>query len=188
MNLIIDCSLNYLEIGLVKNNKIIDTYFVVQDKNLTKILIPSVLTILAKNHLQKKDIKSLYVVNGPGSFTSIKLIAILANAWKQVDAKINLYFINTCLWNIDNINCLSYLDAKSNKVYVQQVINGVILPIVMLDNDVFEKLKESFINKHKHCSIVDCNNKKTIFEKWDYTKYCFSKTNNVRPLYLKPAI
>lgn len=79
MDLIIDCSLNYLEIGLINNKNIVDTFFVIQNKNLTKILIPSINDFLNKNNIDKFSIKNLYIINGPGSFTSIKLIAILAN-------------------------------------------------------------------------------------------------------------
>lgn len=187
MNLIIDCSLNYLEIGLIDNGNIIDTYFVIQEKNLTKILIPSIETFLKKHNLDKTLIKKLYVINGPGSFTSIKLIAVLANVWKTT-TNISLYQINTCLWNVNNINCLSYLDAKSNLVYLQTVENGVIKEIALIKKDEFESIKNLFVNKHKYVSMVDCTSKQNLINKWNYIKNSFTKVDLIKPLYIKGPI
>lgn len=187
MDLIIDCSLNYLEIGLINNKNIVDTFFVIQNKNLTKILIPSINDFLNKNNIDKFSIKNLYIINGPGSFTSIKLIAILANVWK-ISSNINLYEVNTCLWNVNNINCFSYLDAKSSKWYVQKVENGVIKPICILENNDFEFEKNNFIKKHKFYSIIDCNQKQAMFDKWNYIKHSFNKVNKITPLYIKDSV
>ena len=80
MKLLIDGSLNYLELLLInENNKVARSFFVLQNKNLTDILVNSVDEFLQKNNVHKNMIHELLIVNGPGSFTSIKLVSVFAN-------------------------------------------------------------------------------------------------------------
>ncbi len=98
MKLLIDGSLNYLELLLIDvNNKIVSTFFIMQNKNLTDILVDSVDQFLQKNMITKNMISELLIINGPGSFTSIKLVSIFANTWKQFFPTVVLKQLNTCL-------------------------------------------------------------------------------------------
>ena len=94
-DLLIDGCLDYLEIAIIKNNKIFDLSFEIQNKNLTKIFNPSISHIIEKNNLKKEDIENIYIINGPGSFTSQKTVVIFANTFKKVFPKTNLFYLNS---------------------------------------------------------------------------------------------
>lgn len=185
MILLIDGATTFLELALINNeNKIVDSYFEIQNKNLTKILVKNISNILEKNKINKSDIKKIYVVNGPGSFTSIKLISTLANTWKEI-YEIKLFEINTCLFYSTSINSFSFLDAKSNMYYCQKIDNNN-SKIELLHKKEFDKLKdELFLKKYL---IIDCSVKQNINEKWEFNKNNFKEVDKVVPLYLKEAI
>lgn len=185
MTLLIDGSTSFLELALIdKNNKIIDTHFELQNKNLTKILIINIDAIIKKNSVKKCDIKKIYVVNGPGSFTSIKLIAVLANTWKAI-YNVELFEINTCLFCSTSTNSLSFLDAKTNMYYCQKIDNNK-SNIELLTIDRFNDLKKEL--SLKKYSIIDCSIKKNIKEKWEFNKNNFKNVDKITPLYLKGAL
>ncbi|MDE5545162.1 MAG: hypothetical protein K2I76_00970, partial [Malacoplasma sp.] len=94
-DLLIDGCLDYLEIAIIKNKKIFNSSFEIQNKNLTKIFNPSISRIIEKNKLKKENIENIYVINGPGSFTSEKTVVIFANTFKTVFPKVNLFHLNS---------------------------------------------------------------------------------------------
>lgn len=184
--ILIDCSLNYLEIAIIKDQNIIDVLHKKQDKNLTKILIESVKEILKKNHLVKNNINNLYVVSGPGSFTSIKLVAIFVNTWKMIFDNIELFEINTCLWHTIAFKTFSYLDAKSGYWYVQIIDEKINKDVFICSNAEFIKLKEKY-NKLDYF-FNDCNINIDIYSKWEFNKHHFSNVQQIVPKYLKKPI
>lgn len=185
MKLLIDGSTSFLELALIdKNNQIIDTSFEMQNKNLTKILVKNIDNLLKKNLIKKENIKNIYVVNGPGSFTSIKLIATLANTWKSI-YNIRLFEINTCLFCTTSNNSFSFLDAKTNMYYCQKV-DKYKSNIEIVNKNKFDKLKNSLLSKNY--SIVDCSIKKNIKQKWEFNKDNFINVDRITPLYLKAAL
>lgn len=186
MKLLIDGSTSFLELALIDdNNKIVDTSFEIQNKNLTKILINNIENILKKNYIKKENINSIYVVNGPGSFTSIKLIATMVNTWKTIYNSIELYEINTCLFYTTSNNSFSFLYAKT-EMYYCQIIDNKKEKINILHKDKFNEIKEKLILQNY--SIIDCSIKKDINEKWEFNKNNFTNVNKITPLYLKEAI
>lgn len=185
MKLLIDGSTSFLELAIVdQNNKIIDTHFEIQNKNLTKILVKNIDNILKKNNIKKESVKGLLIINGPGSFTSIKLIATFANTWNVI-YNIELFEINTCLFNATCNNVLSFLDAKTEKYYCQ-IIDNNNEKIKIIDKKEFNILKNNLIlQKYK---IIDCSKKENINKKWEFNKNNFKKVTKITPLYLKEAI
>jgi len=64
---------NLLTIGLLLNGKILDIKENISEKSHSTHLIPLLETILNDNKLDIKDINEIIVVNGPGSFTGVRL-------------------------------------------------------------------------------------------------------------------
>lgn len=125
MKLIIFAIIKNLNLALVnEKNKIISIKTILLNKNLATILADEVSIFLNENKMSIKKIKNIYVINGPGSFTSIKLVCIFANVWAYKN-KINLFEISTCdffkdqqanlIWLKDGKNRVYCLDFKKNK-------------------------------------------------------------------------
>ncbi|WPL37775.1 hypothetical protein [Malacoplasma iowae] len=188
MKLLIDGSLNYLELLLIDvNNKIVSTFFIMQNKNLTDILVDSVDQFLQKNMITKNMISELLIINGPGSFTSIKLVSIFANTWKQFFPAVVLKQLNTCLWNSAPKKTINILNAKSNFYYVN--INFDLTSenkkhIVNLISK--DKLKLSLYSEKLLVNFIkDIQN--PIF-KWEFNKDNFINVDRIIPNYVKPAV
>ena len=187
MKLLIDGSLNYLELLLInENNKVARSFFVLQNKNLTDILVNSIDEFLQKNNVDKNMIHELLIVNGPGSFTSIKLVSVFANTWKQFYPSVTLKQINTCLWNSVSKNQVNILDAKSNFYYLNNSNTSITNDIHKVDLISKEEFNSLTQYKAEKVNIIkDVLN--PIF-KWEFNKNNFIKVNRIIPNYVKPAV
>lgn len=179
-SLLIDGALDYLEIALIKDEQIFDSTMVVLDKNLTKKLNPTIEEMVKKHFLSYQDISAIYVVRGPGSFTSIKLISLFANTFKFVHKRVKLYSINTLNWHQTEDDEMVFVDAKSGLHYV--LWNHSYKPLIMYSEqipNVTNVLKKYF---------YDFNNLKPLSLRWEVNKNNFIENVFVRPLYIKPAV
>lgn len=182
MKLIIDGVLKNLDIAILNdNNKIIYSTRIEQNKNLSEILIDCVKEVLKKSNINANDIKDIYVVNGPGSFTSLKLIAIFANIWKK-ENNVNLFTINTCLWNAIYDNSIIWFDAKSEKIFYSKIDNKNKNIVKICSKKWFE----SNIKPLKNVYELDENRdmKTKIISKINL----FIKVNRIYPNYIKKAL
>ncbi|MDE5767542.1 MAG: hypothetical protein K2H56_03230 [Malacoplasma sp.] len=179
-DLLIDGCLDYLEIAIIKNNKIFDLSFEIQNKNLTKIFNPSVSHIIKKNNLKKEDIENIYIINGPGSFTSQKTVVIFANTFKKVFPKTNLFYLNSLQWCITKNDEISFIDAKTELFYVAS--NNFKKPFLIKKTEV-EKLSNQY-NKY----FYNLESKKNIFEKWEFNSKRFIPSDFIKPLYIKKPV
>lgn len=180
-SLIIDCCLDYLEIGLISNDLIIKTKFLKLNKNLTNILVEFIDLFLKENNIKKTNLEKLYLINGPGSFTSVKLISIFSNVFKTISNNINLYCLDSLSWNNTSKNEIVCIDAKSNYFYVGGFIFNK--PYLTPYDSVYK-----FKNNKYYIYIYDISSKKEMIKKWNFNKNKFIKKNFVRPIYLKPAV
>ena len=73
ISLLIDTCTNNVVIGLLKDNTIIDQRNDINDKSLSTNFTVWVKELLDRNDLKSKDIKTIFVAIGPGSFTGIRV-------------------------------------------------------------------------------------------------------------------
>ena len=73
ISLFIDTALSYTRIAIIKDNELFDEINEFSDKDLSKEFIKKVETLLNKNNININDIKKIYCVTGPGSFTGIRV-------------------------------------------------------------------------------------------------------------------
>lgn len=71
--LFIDTHYKNLLILLFKDDIIVDKYEVINIKNQSEFLVPGVDKLLVTNSLSSSDLDEIIVVNGPGSFTGVRL-------------------------------------------------------------------------------------------------------------------
>ncbi len=81
MTLYINTTLKeYMEIGLKKNGEILVVKKMPVDRTQAEKLLPAVENILKKQKLKLKDLKKIEVENRGGSFTSLRIGVVTANA------------------------------------------------------------------------------------------------------------
>lgn len=179
-SLLIDGCLDYLELAIINNKKITHTYFEIQNKNLTKILNPSIALIIENNNLKKENLENIYIINGPGSFTSVKSVVLFANTFKKVFTNTNLYYLNSIQWNTTKEKEIVFIDAKTKLFYVG--FNKLQKPFLIKESEV-NKINDKYTKY-----FYDLQNKKSVYEKWEFNKNNFLISNFIRPLYIKEPI
>ena len=81
--LYIDTSSDYLYSGIVVDDKLISEVKEKYEKDLSKEALPRIIELFDKANITPKDIDKIIVVNGPGSFTGIRIGITIAKtiAW-----------------------------------------------------------------------------------------------------------
>lgn len=102
--LYIDTSSSYLYTAIVEDNKLISSISEEYGQNLSEVALPKIASMFESNNLNPKDIQKIIVVNGPGSFTGIRIGITIA--------KIYAWSLNI---EITTITSLEAMAVSSNK-------------------------------------------------------------------------
>ena len=79
--LYIDTTTSYLYTGLVVDKKLVSEVKKDLGKDLSSYTLKEIDTMLKQNHLEPNDIDKIIVVNGPGSFTGIRVGVTIAKTY-----------------------------------------------------------------------------------------------------------
>ena len=106
------CS-NYLNIAILKNNKIVKEKNLELKKDLSALALHEIKKLIEEVKLTPKDIDEIYCVNGPGSFTGIRVGVTIS--------KIFAWSLNKKLYKLSNL----YVMANSQKAdYIIPLIDA----------------------------------------------------------------
>lgn len=148
-----------------------------RESNILKqstIIIPLIKDICESCNLQIKDMKEIIVVNGPGSFTGVRLGVTIA--------KTISYVLNIPIKFLNSLEMMAMMDDYNNEYYGIKDAKGVYL--AQNKNSVLELsyLNNSEINQQD--IITDfSNNYENIFK---YKNKLTSSTSHlVNPVYIK---
>lgn len=120
IRLFVDTSSKFITIGLIDDNGIISIYNEKQEKDLSTMLVNKIDSMLRDSDLTVKNIEEIYVVNGPGSFTGIRIGLTFCKvlAW-SLNIKIipisSLEFIASTPFEGDYI--VPMIDARRDNVF-----------------------------------------------------------------------
>lgn len=107
--LYIDTSSSYLYTAIVESGKLICSKSNDFGQNLSEVALPEIVDMLEKNDISPKTVDKIIVVNGPGSFTGIRIGITIAKVYA---------------WSLDiPISTISSLEAmavssKKNTIHV----------------------------------------------------------------------
>lgn len=172
---------NIITIGLLKNNKKISIKEVKSVKSHSIFLIPTIESILKENNLEINDVNEIIVINGPGSFTGVRLGVIVA--------KTLAYTLKINIKTITSIDAL----AISNNILKRKIVSindtkGVYFSIYK-NNKCISKIKylskDEFDKEYMNEIIID--NDVLDIEKIILFSKDFDALNphNVKPIYVK---
>lgn len=184
ISLFIDTSLKDVSIALVKDNKLVSNIKNNVPNNHSVYVTKYIEDILKENNLKPNEIQEIVVVNGPGSFTGIRIGVTVA--------KIYAYLLGIKIKTITSLKarslscnckyCLSVIDAKHGNYYIglYDDNHNTILEEFNNSNRISE-LKEKY-----NPVIIDENSDYDIEKIISYSKNIeYTNPHAVNPFYLK---
>ena len=112
--LYIDTSSSYLYTGIVEDNTLLTEIQEEYGQSLSEIALPKIANMFKKCHLEANDIDKIIVVNGPGSFTGIRIGLTIA--------KVYAWSLKIPITTIYSLEAMA-LSSKEKKIHVP-VINA----------------------------------------------------------------
>lgn len=141
--LYIDTSSSYLYSAIIEDDKLISEIKEEYGQNLSKVALPRIVSMFEDNNLEAKDIDKIIVVNGPGSFTGIRIGLTIA--------KVYAWSLNIPITTILSLEAMA-ISQKENTYHVPMINarRGYVFSAIY-DSNYNEILKPS------HIKIEDLN-------------------------------
>ncbi|QVK08772.1 tRNA (adenosine(37)-N6)-threonylcarbamoyltransferase complex dimerization subunit type 1 TsaB [Mycoplasma mycoides] len=187
MNLFIDTTNWKLIYLLEKDNQIIDSLIILNNKKLSDIAILKLEEFLKNNNLTLNDLKAFYLTIGPGSYTGVRVGLTIVKTLKVLNNNFDVFIINSLLYQAGLNKIISCIDARSNKYYVSVYNNAKqLLEISLIDQDQINNL----INQYQDFKLVNDYQFDYLKHYLDLKKHFIKidDDNKLNPLYIKNFI
>lgn len=163
ITLFIDTSNQDVSIALLKDGKIINKITKSIPNEHSKYAVSYIDEVLKKSEITPKEVQSIMVVNGPGSFTGVRIGLTIAKVYALLNnIKVTLISSLKCLaiGNNKNKYILSLINARNDNYYIgfyDNNYNDVI-------NEHFGNIEEvnDIINKYDDVLVVSNNSDNDI--------------------------
>lgn len=109
MILYIDTSSSFLYTGIVNEEKLICEIQKEFGHTLSEVALPEIVSMFEKNNIKPNDITKIIVVNGPGSFTGIRIGITIA--------KVYAWSLNVPITTITSLEAMM-ISSNSKKIHV----------------------------------------------------------------------
>ncbi len=147
--LYIDTSSDYLYSGIVIDDKLVSSIKKKYEKDLSKEALPKIIELFDKAGITPKDLDKIIVVNGPGSFTGIRIGITIA---KTIACALNI-----------NITPISGLTAMA----------------ISCDNDTYKMPLIDARRGYVYGAIYDKDNNKVIEDSHIYLQDLLDKSKDL---------
>lgn len=178
--LYIDTSTNYLYAGIVINHELLSEVKKNFTHDLSKYALYEISKMLEKCNLQPNDIDKIIVVNGPGSFTGIRIGMTIAKIFaftlkKEITTISSLDAMRVSI-NSNNI-IVPIIDARRGYVYALAYKNNqVLIPDQYIKLDILLQKLNTFEEKY----IFITNNKFNLDNINNYNPNILNIVNNFK--------
>ena len=144
INLFIDSSFVKLTVAISRDDLLIDFVSFDAWQCQSEYMIPEIDKLLTKNNLTAKDVGSIYVANGPGSYTGVRIAVSVAKVM-GLALSIPIYTLSS-LHIIKNGNhpSICLMNARSGRSYIG-IYKGdeiILNDSIKTNEDVLELIKK----------------------------------------------
>lgn len=146
ISLFLDTHSKALNIGLVNNDILLDEVKIKDLETHSNLFLCKVDETLKNNKLTPNDIERIVVVNGPGSFTGIRIAVAAAKvyAWSLKKEIVTISSLKAYALSVRDFDyVVSLIDARRGYVYAS-----------IMDKNMNEILEEKYIELDKLLNIV----------------------------------
>ncbi len=81
ISLFLNTSIDFLSVAIVKDGVVLDSFYTKLNNDLSKITLSVIDDMFSRLSISKRDIKRIVCVNGPGSFTGLRIGVTIAKVW-----------------------------------------------------------------------------------------------------------
>lgn len=194
ISLFLDTSSKYLTIAICRDNEQLFVYSEEGNNNLSRKVLPKINEILSKLSIDKKMIDNIYVVNGPGSFTGIRIGVTIAKVWAWTLKK-NIFVISSlhalATTKVATKYIVPLIDARRGYVYagIYQDGKSILKDQYILFSELKNKIDECTDGDISYVSYDDFLDVEVIRPNIDVSKLLGGKESlnphKVNPNYLK---
>ena len=170
-------------IGFLKDGILVLDKEILASKNHSVNLVPTIESVLNETKIDITTINDIIIVNGPGSFTGVRLGVTVAKTLS--------YTLKAKIKTITSIEAISLSNPIKNKIVIVPDNKGVYYGIFennqLIDNINYlsKSLFEELLLKYKNYKILEYN-KLDLELIYKYLKDKESvNTHNVNPVYIK---
>ena len=184
ISLFIDTHDKDINLVIYKNDMILDKNIKESERHHSDFIMPMLKELLDRNNLTVHDINEIYVVNGPGSFTGVRLGVTIA--------KTLAFTLNVPIKTITSLEMYAISeDTNEDKIVVIEDLKGVFGAKFDKDNNIVDEYFYKSNDEYK--SYLENQDKYVIVNNnIDFNKvYEFMKTkeeitpHKVNPIYIK---
>ena len=155
--LLIDTSTSNITVSITEGKNILYNYHEIIKVDVSSKLMPIIDEGLKKNNLLLNDIDKIFIVNGPGSFTGIRVGVIVAKtiAWtlkKDIIPISSLELMATT--NTDKKYIVPMIDARRGNIFTGIYDNE----LNCITNDQLVNMEEFISNLHNDYAFVSYDN------------------------------
>jgi tRNA threonylcarbamoyl adenosine modification protein YeaZ len=185
-SLFIDTTQSVCYLAVLQNTKLIGKFQTPTHNNLTDIVIEHIDTLLKDNDIDKEDITKVYIVNGPGSFTGVRVNALIAKAF-AIANKASIYYLDALSFQLPSTSGISILDARGDNQFVMIKNKGKMLlkPQMLKASEVKKLINKYSLPAYAEYKDID------VFSNFIFHFKSFKLAKNIdnfSPLYIKKAL
>lgn len=169
ISLFLNTSSSYLNVAIVKDGNVINSINEYLEKDLSRVALPLIKKLIEDTNYSCNDIDNIVCVNGPGSFTGVRVGVAIAKTYsyslkKDLYSTSSLFVMAASILDSDYI--VPIIDARRSFVYA-----------AIYDKDYNPVLEDSYIGINKLLEYTnELKGKVTfvsndIFEDLDVVKY-----------------
>jgi len=144
-----------INISLIKNGKLLCLLEEVSKQNHSVLVMPMIDNILKSNNIDCSNLNEIIVVNGPGSFTGVRIGVVIA--------KTLAYTLNIPIKTITSLECILVSNkSDNNKLACISDTKGKYVGYFNKDNELLDEFKylkssefEEYISDKKEYLIED---------------------------------
>lgn len=165
--LYIDTSSSYLYTAIVENRKLLSEIKEDFGQSLSEVALPKIASMFENTNLEAKDINKIIVVDGPGSFTGIRIGITIA--------KVYAWSLNIPITTITSLEAMS-LSSEEEKIHVPMINarRGYVYTAIY-DKDYNELLKP------QHIKLEELQEKLETMDEYEYiSNDKFDGINNIK--------
>ena len=120
ISLFLNTSIDFLSVAIVKDGVVLDSFYTKLNNDLSKITLSVIDDMFSRLSISKRDIKRIVCVNGPGSFTGLRIGVTIAKVWAyslniDIVGVSSLFVLAT---GVEGDYIVPIIDARRGYVYV----------------------------------------------------------------------